>query len=68
MRDDGRMSQHPDTPVLAGVDIGGTKVAVSLVSDAQASAGASLPAAMSVRVAEPTVKTGDVDALVNRVC
>ncbi|QIL83991.1 ROK family protein [Diaphorobacter sp. HDW4A] len=48
----------------ACVDIGGTKVAVSLVRDAS---GSDRPAPMAVRVAEPTVKTGAVDALARQV-
>ena len=68
MRQDGRnLGDFRMSTMKACVDIGGTKVAVSLVSDVQASAGASLPAAMSVRVAEPTVKTGDVNALAHQV-
>ncbi|QNP50012.1 ROK family protein [Diaphorobacter aerolatus] len=48
----------------ACVDIGGTKVAVSLVDDASSG---DLPAPMAVRVVEPTVKTGEVDALARQV-
>lgn len=51
--------------VKACVDIGGTKVAVSLVhADAVAS---SSPAQIVTRIAEPTTKTGEVGALAQQV-
>ena len=49
----------------ACVDIGGTKVAVSLVRDDAPDTGT--PAPMVVRRAEPTIKTGSVDALARQV-
>ena len=49
----------------ACVDIGGTKVAVSLVNDADRAA--QVPAPIRVRVAEPTIKTGDEEALARQV-
>ena len=49
----------------ACVDIGGTKVAVSLVRGAANSA--STPAQIAVRVSAPTVKTGDANALAQQV-
>ena len=57
------MSQLQEPPVLAGVDIGGTKVAVCLavpsVSDE--------PPALLTRLSEPTAKTGAPDALARQV-
>ncbi|MBS0318064.1 MAG: ROK family protein [Proteobacteria bacterium] len=47
----------------AGVDIGGTKVAVSLAGPADGDA----PPPLLVRVSEPTVKTGAFDALARQV-
>ena len=49
--------------VRAGVDIGGTKVAVCLAGPP----GGDAPPALRVRLAEPTVKTGEPDALVRQV-
>lgn len=57
------MSQHPDTPVLAGVDIGGTKVAVCLAAPSASGE----PPTLLARLAEPTVKTGAPDALAHQV-
>ncbi len=50
----------------ACVDIGGTKVAVSLV-DADEVVGSNALPTMAVRVAAPTVKLGDVNALAQQV-
>jgi glucokinase len=57
------MSQLPDSHVLAGVDIGGTKVAVCLAAFSDSDA----PPTLLARLAEPTVKTGAPDALARQV-
>lgn len=49
--------------MLAGVDIGGTKVAVCLAVPS----GAGGPPALLARLSEPTVKTGEADALARQV-
>ncbi|QJY32035.1 ROK family protein [Diaphorobacter sp. JS3050] len=63
----GPMPQQPHTsqsPGLhAGVDIGGTKVAVCLADPANGSG----PPVLLTRVAEPTAKTGAPDALAQQV-
>ena len=63
----GPMPQQPPTsqsPGLhAGVDIGGTKVAVCLADPAHGSG----PPVLLTRVAEPTAKTGAPDALAQQV-
>ena len=57
------MSQPLDSRVLAGVDIGGTKVAVCLAS----LSGSDDPPTLLARLSEPTVKTGAPDALARQV-
>ena len=51
----------------ASVDIGGTKVAVSLVSNAVLSASGHSPPALVARRAEPTAKEGANDALAQQI-
>lgn len=51
----------------ASVDIGGTKVAVSLVSDAVLSTSGHSPPALVARRAEPTAKEGANDALAQQI-
>ncbi len=53
----------PRTGLQAGIDIGGTKVAVCLAGQAQEGQ----PPPILLRVSAPTVKTGSPDALVRQV-
>jgi glucokinase len=51
----------------ACIDIGGTKVAVSLAPDAVAAPGTGAPPLLRARRTEPTAKTGDPFALARQV-